>query len=263
MPDVLQGAAHAGLLVALEVGQGDEHVRIHDGPADLGALDVLAALHRAPSTSSLPFSPSAMRTWQPVVVGGEAIDIGGLQVVQGILPAAHIQGVAVGQEGLAALVLHQVHHHLGPVGPQVGQVARLAEVHLDGDVLAIHVDVTEAGGHHQPRQLLGQVLPPAGAAEIREINLCLFHAQSLLFSAAKPPPRRSQRPQPLPFQAPPPQKAPFSQLRKSMRLPIYMCSGASTPMSFRPFFSTRRVVSASFSRAWASLCSSPRMRQAV
>ena len=51
-------------------------------------------------------------------------------------------------------------HSPGPVGAEVGQVARLAEVHLDGHVLAVHIDIAEAGGHHQPGQLLGQVLPP-------------------------------------------------------------------------------------------------------
>ena len=91
-------------------------------------------------------------------------------MVQGVFPTAHIQRVAVRQEGLAALGLHQVRHHLGPVGTEVRQVARLAEVHLDGDVFALHIDVTEARGHHQAGQLLGQVLPPAGAAEIRKVD---------------------------------------------------------------------------------------------
>ena len=43
----------------------------------------------------------------------------------------------------------------------------------------------------------------------------------------------------------------------------YIFSGASTPMSFRPFFSTIRVSSASLRRAAATWGSSPRMRQAV
>ena len=43
----------------------------------------------------------------------------------------------------------------------------------------------------------------------------------------------------------------------------YIFSGASTPMSFRPFFSTIRAQSASFRRAAATWGSSPLMRQAV
>ena len=37
---VLQGAAEAGFLMALEMAQGDDDIRIHDGPADEGLLDV-------------------------------------------------------------------------------------------------------------------------------------------------------------------------------------------------------------------------------
>ena len=84
--------------------------------------------------------------------------------------AADVQRVAVGQEGLAALILHQVHHHLGPVGPQVGHVAGLAEVHFDGHIFVVHVNAAEPGGHDQTGQLLGQVFPPTGAAEICKVN---------------------------------------------------------------------------------------------
>ena len=76
--------------------------------------------------------------------GGEAVFIGGVQVVQGVFPAAHVQGVAVGEEGLAAQLLHQVGHHLGVVGPQEGQVARLAKVDFNGGVLVGKIDVANA-----------------------------------------------------------------------------------------------------------------------
>ena len=167
--DVLQGAAHARLLMALEVGQGDEHVRVHHRPADLGGLHVLAALHR---DLHLVVALQAVGDQDVAAggIGGEAVDVGGFDVVQGVLPAAHVQRVAVRQEGLAAVGLHQVRHGPGPVGPEIGQVARLAEVHLDGHILAVHVDVAEAGGLHQTGQLLGKILPPAGAAEVRKVN---------------------------------------------------------------------------------------------
>ena len=44
--DVLDGAAKAGGLVALEVGQADEDIGVHDGAADLGRLAVFAVGHR-------------------------------------------------------------------------------------------------------------------------------------------------------------------------------------------------------------------------
>ena len=43
----------------------------------------------------------------------------------------------------------------------------------------------------------------------------------------------------------------------------HIFSGASTPISFNPFFSTTRVSSASFRRAACTFGSSPLMRQAV
>ena len=65
--------------------------------------------------------------------------------------------------GLAALILHQIRHHSGPLGPQEGQIARLAQMHLDSHVLAVHVNVAEAGGHDEAGELLQQILPEAGA----------------------------------------------------------------------------------------------------
>lgn len=44
--DVFQAAAEAACLVALEVGQRDKHIRVHDGLSDFGLLDVFAALNR-------------------------------------------------------------------------------------------------------------------------------------------------------------------------------------------------------------------------
>ena len=43
------------------------------------------------------------------------VEHGGVHVVQGVFPPAYIQGVAVGEEGLAAPLLHKVRHGLGPV----------------------------------------------------------------------------------------------------------------------------------------------------
>ena len=176
--DIFQASAHARLLVTLEVGQGNEHIRVHHRPADLGGLDVLAALH---GHLYLVRALEAVGNEDVAAggVGGEAVDIGGINVVQRVFPAAHIERVAVGEEGLSALALHQVGHGPGPVGTQIGKVAGLAEMHLDGHILILHVDVAEAGGHHQTGQLLGQGFPPAGAAEVRKVYFgCLAHNRS-------------------------------------------------------------------------------------
>ena len=48
--------------------------------------------------------------------GPEAVQLGTGEVLQCVLAAARIQGVAVGQERQTALLLAQVGHHLGVVG---------------------------------------------------------------------------------------------------------------------------------------------------
>ena len=44
--DVLECAAKAGVLMALEMGQRDQDIGVHDSRANLGLLNVLAALDR-------------------------------------------------------------------------------------------------------------------------------------------------------------------------------------------------------------------------
>ena len=153
----------------LEVGQGDEHIGVHHGAADFGLLHILAAFH---GNGHLVVALQAVGDDDVAAggIGGEAVDIRGFQMIQRIFAAADIQGVAVGQEGLAPLAFHQIGHGFGPVGPEVSHIARLSEVHFDGYIFAVHVNVTKTGGHHQTGQLLGKVLPPCGAAEICKIN---------------------------------------------------------------------------------------------
>ena len=171
--DVLDGTPKAGRLVALEVGQADEHIRVHDGTADLGGLAVFAARHR-----HLHLIGAAQAVGDEHLTAGshgpEAVELGTGQVFQRVLAAAGVQGVAVGQKGHTTLLLAQVCHHLGVVRPQKGQVAQLPEMHFDGHELAVHVNVLDAGGDAQTAQLFRQ----AGAhrtAEIRIVDFGCFH----------------------------------------------------------------------------------------
>ena len=91
-------------------------------------------------------------------------------MIQGILPGAHVHGVGIGEEGLAPQFLDDVHQHPGVAGPQMGHVAQLTEVDLDGHELILEVDPVNSGGHNEPGQLLGQSLAVCGA-EIRKIYL--------------------------------------------------------------------------------------------
>ena len=178
--DVLDGTAEAGGLVALEVAQADEDVGIHDGAADLCGLAVFAVGHRH---FDLIGAPQAVGD-KDLTAGGhgpEAVELGAGEVLEGVLAAARIQGVAVGQKGHTALLLAQVGDYLSIVGAQIGQIAQLAEMHLDGDELALHIDVLDACCDAQPTQLFGE----AGAHRAAEIGIVdgrCFHRFFLPFS---------------------------------------------------------------------------------
>ena len=178
--DVLDGTAEAGGLVTLEVAQADEDVGVHDGAADLSGLAVFAVRHR-----HLHLIGAAQAVGDDDLTAGghgpEAVQLGAGQVLEGVLSAARIQGIAVSQEGHTALLLAQVGHHLGVVGAQIGQVAQLAEMHLDGDELALHVDVLDACRDAQAAQLIGEA-GTYGTAEIGIVDGRCFHRFFLLFS---------------------------------------------------------------------------------
>ena len=171
--DVLDGSPKTGGLVALEVGQADEHIRVHDGTADLGGLAVFAVGHRH---LHLVGAPEAVGD-EHLAAGGhgpEAVELGAGQVFQRVFAAARIQGVAVGQKGHPPLLLAQVGHHLGVVGPQKGQVAQLTKMHFDGYELALHVQLTDPGRQAQAAELFQQA-GAHGTAEIGIINVGCFH----------------------------------------------------------------------------------------
>ena len=162
--------------MALEVGQADEHVRIHDGAADLGGLAVFAVGHRHFHL----IRAAQTVTDDHLTAGGhgpEAIELGAGQVLQSVFAAAGVQGVAVGQKGHTTLLLAQVGHHLGVVGPQKGQVAQLTKVHFDGYELALHVQLTDPGHQAQAAELFQQA-GAHGTAEIGIINVGCFHGVS-------------------------------------------------------------------------------------
>ena len=179
--DVLDGAAKAGLLMALEVRHRDEDVGVHDGTADLGLLDELAAHDRY-----LDVVRALETVGDDDVAAGaervEAVGVRGVEVVEGILAAAHVEGVAVGEEGLAAELADEVDDDLDVIGAQVGRATRLAEVQLDRHELVVEVDGLDAGLAAEAIELDEGALPSVGA-EVGEVDLCgrlLGHGDSLL-----------------------------------------------------------------------------------
>ena len=156
--DVLDGTAEAGGLVALEVAQADEDVGVHDGAADLSGLAVFAVRHR-----HLHLIGAAQAVGDDDLTAGghgpEAVQLGAGHVLEGVLSAARIQGVAVGQEGHTALLLAQVGHDLGVVGAQIGQVAQLAEMYLDDDEPASMSMFLMPAAMHRRRSLSVRLVP--------------------------------------------------------------------------------------------------------
>ena len=177
--EVLQRAAEAGGLVALEVGEGDDDVGVHQGAADLGRGTVLRALdrdfHLIRALQAIGDDDVAARGER-----GEAVGIGGVHMLERMLAAADVERVAVGQEGTAAQFLDEVGHGLGIVRPQIGQIAELAEVHLDGDEFILKIDLVHAGLQQKLAQLL--LLVQAGmAAEVGEIYWTGVHNSASIF----------------------------------------------------------------------------------
>ena len=78
-------------------------------------------------------------------------------MLEGVLAASGVEGVAVGQEGLASQLRDHVHHRPGVVGAQESHVAELPEVHLDGYELAVHVDASDSG-LDESLELVGRTL---------------------------------------------------------------------------------------------------------
>ena len=143
--------------MTLEVGQRDENVGIHDGAADLRLLDVLAADHRH---GNVVGSLKAVADQDRAADGHrrEPVLPRAVQVLKGVLAASGVHGIAVSQEGLAALLLDKVRDSAGVIRAQKAQVAQLAEVHLNRDELPIEVHLIHTGGFQKPAELLRKPL---------------------------------------------------------------------------------------------------------
>ena len=165
--EVLERAAEAGLLVALEVVHRDDDVRVGDGRSDLRRLAILA----------VDLDLAALGAFQAVgddhVALGrdrvEAILHGALQVVDSVRATAGVERVTIGQERLATQLADQRRQASGVVGADKGHVARLAEMDLDRHELVLEIDIRDSGAAHEALQLIEQVALGV-RAQIGEIN---------------------------------------------------------------------------------------------
>ncbi len=170
---VFHRAAKAGLLVSLEVAQGKNYVGLHNGLADFGGLNVLRSGYR---NLHIVVAPQAVAddNLTAGAQGREAVLKGGVQVLQSVLSPSGIEGVAVGEEGQAPHAPHHIGHHLGVIGPQEGQIARLSKVHLNGGELSLKVNLANPRRADEPLQLLQQI-SPRPAPQVGKIYLRRFH----------------------------------------------------------------------------------------
>ena len=170
---VLHSAAETGDLVALEMAQHDDDVRVIQGPADIRLLAVNAVGHR---------HDHIVRALQAVgddimAAGGhivEAVDICVQQMVHGVFPGSGIERIAVREEGLSAQFLYQVRHGLHIVRPDIGEVPQFPEMQLDRHELSFKIDAAQTGLPTEFLQL-DALAYVRFRPEIGKVDLCFFH----------------------------------------------------------------------------------------
>lgn len=119
--------------MALEMSERDKIIRVHNGMTDFGFLHIVAILygHQRLVGSLQTVGDDNM------AAGGEgviAVDISGIEMIQGIFSASDIQSIAVCQKSLSPIFLHDVHDHFCVVGAKIRKVARFAEMNFNGRV---------------------------------------------------------------------------------------------------------------------------------
>ena len=172
---VLHGTAKTGLLMTLKVGETDHDIGIHERLTDLGLAHVLATLDRderlVGTLEAIGDDDLATRG-----IRGKTVLIGGIDVLERVFAATDIERVAVGEEGLAAQLLHHVRDGAGVVGAQKAQVAQLAKVNLDGDELVLKVDLLNTGVTDEALELvelaLASMRAQVGKVHLRRCSGC-------------------------------------------------------------------------------------------
>ena len=166
---ILHGAAKAGLLMALKVGEANHDIGIHECLTDLGLAHVLAALDRderlVGALETVGDDDLATRG-----IRSKTVLVGGVDVLERVFAATHIERVAVGEEGLAAQLLHDIRDGASVVGAQKAQVAQLAKVNLDGDELVLKVDLLNSGVTDEALELVELALASM-RAQVGEVHL--------------------------------------------------------------------------------------------
>ena len=155
--------------MALKVGEANHDIGIHECLTDLGLAHVLAALDRDERLVGA-FETVGDDDLATRGIRSKTVLVGGVDVLERVFAATHIERVAVGEEGLAAQLLHDIRDGASVVGAQKAQVAQLAKVNLDGDELVLKVDLLNSGVTDEALELVELALASM-RAQVGEVHL--------------------------------------------------------------------------------------------
>ena len=155
--------------MALKVGEADHDVGVHECLADLGLVHVLTALDRNECLIGA-FEAVGDDNLTARGIRGEAVLVGGVDVLERVFAATDVERVAVGEEGLAAQLFYDVRDGAGVVGAQKAQVAQLAKVNLDSNELVLKVDLLNTGAANEALELVELALASM-RAQVRKVHL--------------------------------------------------------------------------------------------
>ena len=149
---IFDRTAEAGHFMSLEVIEGDDDIRVIQGTADISLFAVFTAGN---GNGDVIGFLQAIADDDIAACGDavEAVDFRVVQMIHGVLPAAGIEGIAVREERFSAKLFDQVSDCFDIVGPEIGKIAQLSEVHFDGNKLFREIDLIDSGPAAQPLQL--------------------------------------------------------------------------------------------------------------
>jgi len=167
--DVLHGTTEASLLMALKMRKADHDIGIHERMADLGLFYVFTVLDRHKRLVST-FDTICNDHLAAGCIRREAVLICGVDMLKGVFATAHVQRIAVGEEGLATQLLDDVGNGARVVGTQEAEVSQLAKVNLDGNKLVLKINLVDSRAIHEALEFIELAFTAIGA-QVGEIDL--------------------------------------------------------------------------------------------
>ena len=165
--DILERTTKSGLFMALEMRETDEDIRLGNSCSDMRLWAVFALdiddsfVFSAQAIGNDHIGPGSNRI--------ETIHHSRMQVVHGIMAAATIERIGIGEKRLTAQFTNHADDHSGIVRTDIRQVAVFAKMNLYGNIFVFKVDFFESGLSHHIFEFLQQTIAWSGA-EIGEIH---------------------------------------------------------------------------------------------